>query len=117
MATLRPGLGKSAEDRVLIYVEKGDSVVRRVRFTLDGLETTRGAIVDVDMANYVRIEGVRWPTTFFERVRRPIPISAHRWTLTGLDVNRDYTEAEISGAAFRGSALPVATPISPTANY
>lgn len=79
--------------------------MRRVRFTLEGLETTRGAVAEVDVWDYVDVQGVKWPTQFYERLRKPIPLlPVHRWRLTGLDVNRGYALSDIDGAAFAGLA-------------
>jgi hypothetical protein len=104
LATLRPGFGKSAGDRVLIYIDKRDRLVRRLRFTFEALESTRGVVADVDVSRHVEIDGVKWPADFVEYVRRPIAIRAHRWKLTGIDVNRGYSAADISGATLQGGA-------------
>lgn len=105
LAVRRPGHGLSAEDRYLLFIDRQDRLLRRVRFSMEGLASTQGAIVEVNFFDHREIAGVRWPTRFFERLRRPIPsLPVHGWRLTGLDVNRGYAEADISGPAFTGLA-------------
>jgi hypothetical protein len=105
LARLRPGLGTAEADRVLLYIDKQDRLMRRVRFSLEGLDTTRGAIAEVDVWDYVDVQGVKWPTQFYERLRKPLPmLPVHRWSLTGLDVNRGYVVSDIEGPAFAGLA-------------
>lgn len=105
LARLRPGLGMAAEDRVLMFIDKRERLMRRVRFSLEGLETTRGAVAEVDVWNYVEVQGVKWPTQFYERLRRPIPmLPVHRWSLTGLDLNRGYRRSDLDAPEFAGLA-------------
>ena len=40
---------------------------------------------------------------------RPLPLAVHDWRLTGLDVNRGISRAEVSGMAFDGKAAVPAT--------
>ena len=72
--------------------------MRRVRFTLGGLESTRGAVAEVDTFDRITLLGVRWPTRFHERLLRPLPLHVHDWRLRGLDLNRGLKSADISGA-------------------
>jgi hypothetical protein len=39
-----PGLGLSQSDQLALFIDRQERLMRRVRFTLDGLESTRGAI-------------------------------------------------------------------------
>jgi hypothetical protein len=101
LAVLRPGFGASAEDRAVLYIDRQDKLVRRVRLTLEGLDSTKGAIVDVDHDRFVEIGGVQWPTHFYEALVRPFPgLPAHDFSLTGLDVNRGLTRADVAEGAF-----------------
>lgn len=100
LATITPGFGVAAIDRVLAYVSRRDRTFSRVRISLGGLRSTRSAAVEVDMSEYVDRLGVRFPTRFFERVTFPVRLDAHRWQLTGLDVNRGYNAADIQGETF-----------------
>jgi hypothetical protein len=45
LANLKPGLGNSVKDRVIISIDRSHHLIRRLRVTVDGLESTRGAIV------------------------------------------------------------------------
>jgi hypothetical protein len=105
LAVRRPGHGQSVEDRYLLFIDRQDRLLRRVRFSMEGLAATQGAVVEVDFFDHREIAGVRWPTRFFERIRKPIPrLPVHAWRLTGLDVNRGYSAADISGRNFSGLA-------------
>lgn len=112
LATLRPGIGHSAEDRLLLYVDRETRLMRRLRFTLGGLPANRGEVVEVDVADYVLHAGVQWPTRFFERLRAPIPmLPVHRWQLVGLDVNRELEPVDIAGPVLGGVAAIPARPL------
>ena len=113
LVVLRPGIGNSAEDRVVLYIDKQDKLVKRVRLTLEGLDSTKGAIVDVDHDRFVEIAGVIWPTHFYEALVAPFPgLPAHDFSLRGLDVNRGLTKADFANAQFSERAAKPAAPIS-----
>jgi hypothetical protein len=113
LAVMRPGIGNSAEDRVVLYIDKQDKLVRRVRLTLEGLDSTKGAIVDVDHDKFVEIAGVTWPTHFYEALVAPFPgLPAHDFSLRGLDVNRGLTKADFANAQFSERAAKPAAPIT-----
>lgn len=106
IAVRRPGHGLSAEDRYQLFIDSENHLLRRLRFTMEGLESTRGAVAEVDFFDHKEIAGVTWPTRFYERLRKPIPnLPVHDWQLTGLDVNRGLNAADISGPAFSGKAI------------
>jgi hypothetical protein len=88
LAVLSPGLGMAEEDRVILSIDRKSKLLRRVRLTLNGLESTRGAEVDVTFRDFKKIGGVLWPTDFDERVRSPFKLHAHHWNLRGLEINR-----------------------------
>ncbi len=115
LAMLRPGLGLAAEDKVALCIDRETHLMRRVRFSLEGLDSTRGAVAEVDVDGYVEHAGVRWPTRFVERLRRPVPLlPIHRWQLIGLDVDRGYGRDDIAdGGGFRGAAAAPARPLAP----
>lgn len=111
-AELTPGIGLSALDRIALYIDRRDNLMRKIRFSLDGLASTRGAIAEVETFDFVRRHGMWWPTRFYERLLRPIPnLPVHDFRLTGLDVNRGYEAATISGPQFEGAAAFPALPI------
>ncbi|HSG24163.1 MAG TPA: hypothetical protein VLA64_14535 [Azonexus sp.] len=105
VAVRRPGNGLSAEDRYLLYIDRENGLLRRVRFSLEGLSSTQGAVAEVDFFDHRQIAGVTWPTRFFERLRKPIPnLPVHDWRLIGLEVNRGFAAVDVNGAVFSGKA-------------
>jgi hypothetical protein len=113
LAVLRPGIGNSREDRVLLSIDRETKLVRRVWLTLEGSEPSQGAVVSVVHEKFVNIGGVTWPTHFYETVVRPFAgLPAHDFYLTGLDLNRglqanDFAGGRLSERAARpASALP-----------
>lgn len=101
---LSPGLGQGATDRVSIYIDRADNITRRMRFTLEGFTGTRGAVAEVDTFEHERRFGALWPMRSYERLVHPLPLPVHDWRITGLDVNRGYSVAEVSGPEFTGKA-------------
>ncbi len=110
-AWLAPGLGRSALDRLSLYLDRSDRVMRRVRFTLEGFPSTQGAVAEVDTFEHERRFGVLWPMRSYERIAHPFPLPAHDWRITGLDVNRGYSADELRGPAFTGAAAAPAKPV------
>lgn len=101
LAVLRPGIGNSPEDRVLLSIDKQDKLVRRVWFTLEGTETTKGAVVSVAHDSFVEVGGVKWPTHFYESIVNPFPgLPAHDFSLTGIDLNRGLSVADFADGKF-----------------
>ena len=109
---MQPGLGLSPEDDFAFYIAHDDRLMRRVRFTLNGLDATKGAVAEVDTSNHALIRGVKWPTLFHERLIRPVPAPVHDWRLTGLDVDRGLTAMEVGGTALTGRASTPAAMVS-----
>lgn len=106
---LVPGLGFAASEQLALYIDRDARLLRRVRFSLNGLESTQGAVAEVDAWGHAEYRGVRWPTRFRERLLRPLPLRVHDWALTGLDVDRGLTPAEVEGPQFAGRAsIPAA---------
>jgi hypothetical protein len=113
LAVFKPGFGNAAEDRVILSLDQSTHVLRRVRLTLNGLESTQGAEVDVTFNSHRRIAGVLWATDYVERIRVPFDLLAHEWHLKGLDVNRGMGVKELAAPSFTGRAAPPAKPILP----
>jgi hypothetical protein len=114
LAVLRPGIGNSPEDRVLLSIDRQDKLVRRVWFTLEGTETTKGAVVSVAHDSFVEVGGVKWPTHFYESIVNPFPgLPAHDFSLTGIDLNRGLTVADFADGKFseRASKPALALPV------
>jgi hypothetical protein len=95
LAILRPGLGMAEEDRVILHIDRSSKLLRRVRLTLNGLDSTRGAEVDVTLRDFKKIDGVLWPTDFDERIRSPFKLHAHHWNLRGLESNRGLSTRDL----------------------
>lgn len=109
---LQPGLGRVAADRLALAIDVRTQLMRRVTFTLEGLQSTQGAVAEVDAFDHVQRHGLTWPTRWHERLRRPIPgLAVHDWALTGLDVNRGLTPAMLDGPGFSGAAERPALPL------
>jgi hypothetical protein len=111
---LRPGIGRSDGDRLELWIDRSTRLMHRVRMTLNGLESTRGALVDIDTFAHRRAFGIEWPTRFHERLLRPAPLDVHAWSLTGLDINRGESAEELEGPVFRGRALQDAAALRPS---
>ncbi|MEM9882804.1 MAG: hypothetical protein AAF800_07795 [Planctomycetota bacterium] len=86
LVELRPGLGTSEADRVLVSIGQDDRLVRRVRFSLDGFRKTRGATADVLLDGFAEVEGLTFPTEFLEVVVHPIRSTVHEWEAVDLSV-------------------------------
>jgi hypothetical protein len=108
---LRPGLGQVAQDRVALYIDRADSVTRRMLFTLEGFAGTRGAVAETDTFDHQMRHGVLWPMRSYERVAHPLNLPAHDWFITGLDVNRGYAADALRGPQFSGLAAAAAQPV------
>lgn len=108
---LKPGLGLSQQDYARLWLDRETRRHYRVELTLEGTESTQGAVVDVTFSDFREIDGYWWPTYFLERVRSPLKIFAHEWHLTGLDLGRGYTAKDLEGPVLKGSAA--APPVAP----
>ncbi len=96
VTTLSPGLGTNNDDRVVLYIDRENHLLRRVQFTLNALESTKGAEVHVDLMDHRQLAGVMWPTRYSERIDRPVNLPAHQWQLLGFDVNRGNARDRVS---------------------
>lgn len=104
LAVLKPGFGMADEDRVILSIDRADKKLRRVRMTMNGLESTRGAEVDVTFRDFRTIAGIVWPTDFDERIRAPFDLHAHHWKMQGLEINRGLQGAELTIGGLKGRA-------------
>ncbi len=95
LAVLQPGFGLSREDRVILFIDRQSHLLRRVQFTLNALESTRGAEVQVDLSRHQKLAGVMFPTEFYEQIDRPVNLDAHRWQLLGFSANRGHDAASM----------------------
>jgi hypothetical protein len=85
---LSPGFGKAGEDHFIAWIGESSGLMKRFQFTLNGLESTRGADVDVTFSHHLTApDGSIWPSQFVEYIQRPILAKAHRWDMTSLVVD------------------------------
>ena len=112
LTILRPGLGTSSEDKVILFISQQDHLLHRVQFTLNALESTQGAEVHLDLRDQRRLAGVMWPTRYSERIDRPVNLPAHQWSLLGFDVNRGYAAADLAKPGFLGKAAAPAAAVT-----
>jgi hypothetical protein len=111
LTILSPGIGGALEDKAILYIDKQDHLVRRVRLTLENTASTKGAAVDVDHSEFVTLAGIKWPTKFYESIAKPFAgLSAHDFYLTGLDVNRGLGSNDFVGGQFSEKAAKPAAP-------
>ncbi|MEO7013343.1 MAG: hypothetical protein ABI127_03475 [Dokdonella sp.] len=108
LATVKPGFGEAAQDQVVLWIDAQTSRLFRVHMTLNGFESTQGANVDTTFLDYRKVGPFLLPVRFHERVRSPLRIDAHDWYTTGIDLDRGWSAADISGPAFEGAAAQAA---------
>ncbi len=101
---LAPGLGHSLFDQAALFIDRQERLLRRLRFSLEGLQSTRGTAHEVDMFDHQALHGMRLPTRFAEQRVQPTLIAVRDWRLTGLDVNRGFSAADLAGPEFGGAA-------------
>jgi hypothetical protein len=109
---LAPGLGHANVDQAALFIDRQERLARRVRFSLDGLESTKGTVHEVDMFDHMALHGMRLPTRFAEMRVRPVLIPVRDWRLVGLDVNRGFTAADLAGPELGGAARQPATALA-----
>lgn len=86
---LKPGFGLADEDHFIAWIDRRDATLRRLQFTLNGLESTRGADVDVVFSGHFRdSKGFLWPRRFVEDIQRPLRARAHEWDLVRVESAR-----------------------------
>ncbi len=85
--TLRPGLGFAPQDDLSIFVDQQTGYIRRYRFSVNGLASTQGVVVDVTCEEFQKEGPVVLPRHFVEWIRQPFTLLAHRWKVIGLDVS------------------------------
>lgn len=87
--SLKPGVGESTEDHFIAWIGRDSGLMRQFQFTIDGLESTRGADVEVTFSEHWKAsDGTIWPRHFVEHIVRPIPVKAHDWRMLSLKSSR-----------------------------
>ncbi|MGJ8634048.1 MAG: hypothetical protein ACSHX7_09010 [Luteolibacter sp.] len=85
---LEGGIGDSPGDSFIAWIGKESGVMERFQFSLNGLESTVGADVDVTfLEKWKAKDGSVWPGRFLEHIQRPIHAKAHEWRMTSLVVD------------------------------
>jgi len=85
---LSPGIGSLTEDHFIAWIGKTSGLMKRFQFSLNGVESTRGADVDVTFSEHWKAkDGSIWPGHFIEYIQRPILTKAHDWRLTALTLD------------------------------
>lgn len=107
LTTLRPGLGFSPRDDVVLWIHPDNDRLFRVHLTVDGFKGTRGAHVDTTFLAYRQVGRMLVPVEMNERLRAPFPLNVHRWRMTGVDFNRGWDSSAVTGATLeRGAREP-----------
>lgn len=82
---LAPGFGAAEQDDFIAWIEPESHLLKRFQFSLNGLDSTRGADVDVVFSDFwLAADGSTWPGRFIERIQRPLRAQAHDWRMTAL---------------------------------
>lgn len=85
---LSPGIGSPTADHFIAWIGKDSGLMKRFQFSLNGLESTRGADVDVTFSGHWKAkDGSIWPSRFIEYIQRPILAKAHDWRMTSLTLD------------------------------
>jgi hypothetical protein len=85
---LSPGFGSSGEDYFIAWIGSESLLMKRFQFTLNGLDSARGADVDVTFSDFRKAaDGSVWPGTFVEYIQRPLVAKAHQWRMTSLSTH------------------------------
>ena len=108
LVRLRPGLGAADEDRVLLAIGQRRPPAAPGAVLAGRLSQDPRGDGGRDLSEHVEYAGLWWPTAYLERVRYPIDRDVHRWTLTGLDVNRGLTAEDLRGRPSERARRPAA---------
>lgn len=109
---LAPGLGGMVADRLSLFIDRDDLLLRRLQVSLTALD--RADIATVDMAGHQRLHGVVWPRRFATVTSALLggapPLA---WRLTGLDVDRGYPPEAVASRPWTGRAAAPASLLQP----
>ena len=84
---LSPGFGVAEQDDFIAWIGAESRLLKRFQFSLNGLDSTRGADVDVVFSEtWKAADGSVWPGRFVERIQRPLRAKAHVWRMTALSL-------------------------------
>lgn len=86
--SLAPGFGVSTGDDFIAWIGTESRLLKRLQFSLNGLDSTRGADVDVVFSDHWKAaDGSIWPGRFVEHIQRPLKAKAHEWRMTALSLD------------------------------
>jgi hypothetical protein len=88
-------------------------LLRRVRLTLKGRESTRGAEGDVVFCDVKKVSGVIWPTDLGERASRPFKPHAQRWNLGSPAIHRGQSIRELKLSHWGAKAAQTLSALTP----
>ncbi len=91
---LSPGLGTTGADRLSLFIDRDEGLLRRLQASLTGLGPH--TLVQVEVDGHRRLAGVTWPTRWQS--------GALAWQLTGLDLNRGYGPETLKKAPWAAPA-------------
>jgi len=82
---LRPGIGHEGDDHFIAWIGKESGLMKRVQLSLNGMDSTRGADVDVVFSDFRKTaDGLVLPRHFLEYIQRPVKAKAHEWRMLSL---------------------------------
>jgi hypothetical protein len=94
---IAPGFGAAEEDHFIAWIEPESHLLKRFQFSLNGLESTRGADVDVVFSDFrLAADGSIWASRFIERIQRPLRAKAHEWRMTSLILDGRKVNVEVN---------------------
>ncbi len=116
---LSPGLGGVGWSRLALFIDRDEGLMRRLRL-MPGDPRQPGArpaqTGTWDLADPLRLHGMQWPRHTQRLAGGTWPgAQSTRWQLQGLDVNRGYSAADLTGPRFTGAAATPARTLEPAA--
>ena len=82
---ITPGFGAASRDDFIVWIGKESRLMKRFQFSLNGMDSTRGADVDVTFSEHWKApDGSIWPRHFVEYIQRPVLAKAHDWRMVSL---------------------------------
>lgn len=86
--SLAPGFGAAAGDDFIAWIGTESRLLKRLQFSLNGLDSTRGADVDVVFSEHWKAaDGSVWAGRFVEHIQRPVKAKAHEWRIMTLSLD------------------------------
>lgn len=116
---LRPGLGGWGLSRLALFIDRDEGLMRRLRLMVEGPRQpgARPALTRTwDLADPLRLQGMVWARRYQQSASDAWPGAASsHWRLSGLDLDRGYAGADLTGPRFTGAAAAPARALAPSA--